>query len=218
MLAIRVRFKKEGRARYISHLDLNRVMQRALRRASIPIWRTQGFNPHPYLVFALPLSLFYESDCECMDARLDADMPFEEVRARLNAQMPDGITVTSVAPPRMKLTEIAYASYLTELDFGGLPAETLQQAVDALLQREELSVEKKTKRGSYPIDVLPYLKNGTVEVREGTVAVTAVLPAGTAQNLNPSCFAQAFEQYAFAPRFEQVRRLEIFNTDMEPFA
>lgn len=218
MLAIRVRFKKEGRARYISHLDLNRLMQRALRRARIPVWRTQGFNPHPYLVFALPLSLFYESGCECMDMRLDADMPLGEVQALLNAQMPDGIAVTSVAPPRMKLTEIAYASYLTELDFGNLPAETLRQAADALLRREDVLIEKKTKRGSYPIDVLPYLKSGTVEAREGAVAVTAVLPAGTAQNLNPSCFAQAFEQYALAPRFEQARRLEIYNASMEPFA
>ena len=56
MQPIRIFFKKEGRAKYISHLDLNRVMQRALRRACIPVWRTRGFNPHPYIAFGLPLS------------------------------------------------------------------------------------------------------------------------------------------------------------------
>ena len=58
---VRLVFSKTGRARYISHLDLNRTMARVLRRAGIPLWYTEGFNKHPYITFAAPLSLGCES-------------------------------------------------------------------------------------------------------------------------------------------------------------
>ena len=57
MREVRLRFSKTGRLKYISHLDINRAMSRALKRAQIPLWYTEGFNPHPYMSFSLPLSL-----------------------------------------------------------------------------------------------------------------------------------------------------------------
>ena len=70
MKEIRIRFKKTGRAKFISHLDLTRTMIRAVRRAGIPVWYTEGFNRHPYVTFAAPLSLGFEGLNECMDTRL----------------------------------------------------------------------------------------------------------------------------------------------------
>ncbi len=51
MREVRLRFSKTGRLKYISHLDINRAMSRALKRAQIPLWYTEGFNPHPYITF-----------------------------------------------------------------------------------------------------------------------------------------------------------------------
>ncbi|HBT64885.1 MAG TPA: hypothetical protein DEB10_09535, partial [Ruminococcaceae bacterium] len=85
MKEVRIRFRKIGRAKYISHLDLTRTMTRALRRAGIPIWYTEGFNRHPYVTFASPLSLGFEGLCESMDIRLVQDMPMEELVAVLNS-------------------------------------------------------------------------------------------------------------------------------------
>ena len=99
---VRIRFSKTGRAKYISHLDLNRAMIRALRRAEIPLWYTEGFNRHPYVTFAAPLSLGYEGLRECMDFRLEEDMPMEELVSRLNAVMPEGLTVLEADEARMK--------------------------------------------------------------------------------------------------------------------
>ena len=65
----RVFYTKTGRAKYISHLDVTRCFQRALQRAGLSVWYTEGFNPHSYLTFTLPLSLGYESLCESMDKR-----------------------------------------------------------------------------------------------------------------------------------------------------
>ena len=69
MREVRLRFSKTGRLKYISHLDINRAMSRALKRAGIPLWYTEGFNPHPYMSFSLPLSLGVESLCESVDLR-----------------------------------------------------------------------------------------------------------------------------------------------------
>ena len=78
-ITIRLVFSKTGKARYISHLDLNRAMIRAVRRARLPVWYTEGFNRHPYVTFAAPLSLGYEGMHETMDLRLEGEMPMGEL-------------------------------------------------------------------------------------------------------------------------------------------
>ena len=67
MITVRARFSKTGEASYISLLDLQRVFQRALKRSGIPVWYTQGFNPHIYMTFSAPLPLGQESVAECVD-------------------------------------------------------------------------------------------------------------------------------------------------------
>lgn len=98
----RVFYKKQGRAKYISHLDLVRCISRALKRSKLPVWHTLGFHPHVYLTFALPLALGYESECESMDFRLTETLPMEAVVDRLNAVLPEGICCYAAAPAVMK--------------------------------------------------------------------------------------------------------------------
>ena len=112
---IRVFYKKRGRIKYISHLDMNRCMQRALVRTGLPCWHTEGFNPHLYLTFALPLSLGYESDCEIMDFRLTEEIDLGEVQNRLNAVLPEGLEVYRVALKGEKFDKIVSADYTVEL-------------------------------------------------------------------------------------------------------
>ena len=70
MREVRLKFSKTGQAKYISHLDTNRVFSRAFSRAKINLWYTEGFNPRPYMSFSLPLSLGVESLCENVDIRI----------------------------------------------------------------------------------------------------------------------------------------------------
>ena len=72
--SIRIKFRKTGRLRYISHLDLDRTVRTALVRTKIPIWYTEGFNPHAKMVFAQPLPLFAESECEYLDIKITEEM------------------------------------------------------------------------------------------------------------------------------------------------
>ena len=97
---------------YISHLDINRMMTRAVRRAHLPMWYTEGFNPHLYMTFALPLSLGTESNCESVDMRLIDEISLEEVKNRLNAVLPTGIEVTEVSEPLMKASLIKIKTLL----------------------------------------------------------------------------------------------------------
>ena len=94
----RVFFEKTGPARYISHLDLNRVMLRAIAKSGLNIWHTEGFHQHAYITFAQPLSLGFSSCCESMDFRLlNDDEDMAAVPARLNACLPDGLRVLRCA-------------------------------------------------------------------------------------------------------------------------
>ena len=94
-MADRLLFAKTGRARYISHLDLMRTFQRAFFRAGVPLKHTEGFNPHPFISIALPLSVGYSSQCEILEFVLLDGVSRDEVAGRLTAVMPEGIIVHS---------------------------------------------------------------------------------------------------------------------------
>ena len=102
MKKLRARFQKLDRAKYISHLDLYRFMQRTFKRARISVWYTQGFNPHLYIMFPLPLSLGFEGECEIMDFNINDDnLEPETVMEKLNSDLPEGIRITEIYQPVM---------------------------------------------------------------------------------------------------------------------
>ena len=105
MITVRISFEKKNEASYISLLDLQRVMQRVLKRSGLPVWHTLGFNPHIYMTFACPLSLGQESECECVDVKTEAEAPdFAQWKTALNAIMPAGIVITRVAASKRGTT------------------------------------------------------------------------------------------------------------------
>ena len=105
---LRLRFGKTGRAVYISHLDLMHTMQRAFSRAGYELKYSEGFNPHPQISIALPLSVGAESVCEIMDFRLRQEADPKEIPARLTAVMPEGIEVSDCYEQSRKVAELKY--------------------------------------------------------------------------------------------------------------
>ena len=93
---IRIVFSKTGYAKYISHLDLTRCMARMFARADVPIWYTEGFNPHPYMVFsaALPIGVYGEN--ELLDIKLNEKCDFTELLDRMNKAAPEGISFKEI--------------------------------------------------------------------------------------------------------------------------
>lgn len=193
----RLTFAKTGRARYISHLDLMRTMQRAFKRAGIPIWYTQGFNPHAYLMFPLALSLGTESEVEILDIALIEDWDFEKLVERLNSSMPEGLYFVKAARPVMKHTEIAFAEYEIEAEFN-VPSVQASELFKDFAALEIIEIEKRTKpkKGRKPgtklVDIKPHIDVRGTEIRGERLWINMVLPAGVNFNLNTSVVMDAF--------------------------
>ena len=217
VMRLRAVFEKTGRAKYISHLDLNRFMLRTFRRSKLPVWYTEGFNPHPYYAFALALSLGFESSCEIMDFNLTEVMPLDKVRDALNAVMPEGMRVVSVAEQKLKVTAIANATYSFSLETDD-PA-TLYNEIKAFLMQDEILIEKKTKKGIKTVDIKPDMKVESCLLTDHSVDMELRLPAGTQTNYNPTLFFEALKNAGSHP-FEaaKIRRTGIFCENNENFS
>lgn len=192
-------FSKTGRAKYISHLDLSGVIIRAMKRTKLPIWQTEGFNPRTYVTFMLPLSLGQEGLHEAMDFRLTEDVPYSEVKERLNAALPADIRVTEITVPKDKNTDITAARYRIE-------SSAEPDKLRALCEKEQINVEKRTKKGSTIVDLKPLMS----DVKLDGEVLEVTLPAGNSFNINP---ALIFEAYT-AEYGERVKRLKIVRTNI----
>ncbi len=218
MLRLRATFEKTGRAKYISHLDLNRCMLRVFRRSKLPVWYTEGFNPHPYYSFALALSLGFESRCEIMDFNItDDNMPLEEIRDRLNAVMPEGMGIVDIALQQKKITAIAKAEYSFSL--ASEDSAELFEAVRQLMEQPKILIEKKTKKGMKTVDLKPDMEILGCELNGGSVDIVMRLPAGTQTNYNPMLFVEALKK-SCSVTFEtaNIRRTKILCGNNEKFS
>lgn len=199
MRAVRLNFSKTGRAIYISHLDINRMMTRAVKRARLPMWYTEGFNPHPYLTFALPLSLGQSSDCEYMDIRIEGEITNNEIKDRLNAVLPEGVKILSVAEPVHDAKEIEKALYFVKLIFAeNKTAALFAEKARELAEGEELLAEKSGKKGHRKImkqiNLIDFIYDVKFTTAENIVNIQCVLAAGNTNNLNPTLLVETLEK------------------------
>ena len=145
MREVRLRFSKTGRLKYISHLDINRAMSRALKRAGIPLWYTEGFNPHPYMSFSLPLSLGVESLCESVDLRITGEITNKEIKDRLNSVLPEDLKIVDVYDDFRDNSEIVYSDYVYKFEFAD--NDLALEKIKNVLSSDEILALKKGKTG-----------------------------------------------------------------------
>lgn len=220
MKNVRVFYRKFGPCKYISHLDTNRVMIRAIGKSSLNIWRTEGFNQHAYITFALPLSLGFASECESMDFRvLDDNEDLAAIPDRLNACLPDGIRVFRCAESVHKPASIESAKYsviLEPMNDGEISFEELSEKLNDFVQLPEIIVEKKTKKGKKDIDLKPYIL--AFDLRDGEkVSFDLKLPAGSALNINPNLLLNAFAESIGTELYADITRAAIYIKGGEDF-
>lgn len=206
--SVRISFSKTGRLKYISHLDLCRTMQTAMIRAKIPLRYTEGFNPHPKMIFTQPLPLFAESECELLDIRLTEDMPHEEICARLRKEFADGLYINKVYEPLSKFGEISYALYkITGFE------SARERELEELLSGE-IAVKKKTKDGKEKvIDIRPLVRS--LDRRED--ALEALLGAAPDSYLNPDTLCRSMCERGLGKGAYGILRIGWYRGDMSPF-
>ncbi|MBQ8546682.1 MAG: DUF2344 domain-containing protein [Clostridia bacterium] len=200
IIPVRIKFSKTGDLMYISHLDLARTMQRIILRSGLDIWYSEGFNPQPKMVFALPLPTGVESECELMDIKINSYMPNEEIMDRLSRNFPPNMKVLAVYQPEQKFKNIAFAKYKIDL-YSPKISEKASNDILELFSGECL-IEKKTKSGVKEINICDYIKEISTQNGENSISIEAVLSADNEKNLNPELLVEAIR-----------RNLGIMNTE-----
>ena len=215
---LRLRFTKTGRAIYISHLDLMHTMQRAFSRAGYELKYSEGFNPHPQISIALPLSVGTASICEIMDFKLKQDVDLSELPARLSAVMPEGIQVLEAYEPQRKAAELKWLQISGVFEYDERDIADMAAALTGFYAGETVVITKKTKRGMGQTDLRAGIRELSFTASEEGVLVEAVLSAQE-PTINPDLLAEALRQLApaLAPDFARFTRQETYDKEMNVF-
>ena len=198
-------YEKNEKAKYVSHLDFVRMFGRALRRAHLPIAFSEGFNPHPLLGFALPLSVGYTSECEILEITLSEERPLKEIMVSLNNVLPQGVKITGACEGKSRMKALDYALYIVK-------AENIPERIGEFLEKESILIEKKTKSGIKETDIRPDIRS--IEVFPDRMEM--VLRAGSRANLKPEIVVNAMNKYigGYHSGECEYHRKKIFDAQM----
>lgn len=207
---LRFRFSRGQELKYLSHLEILRVFERALRRSGLPVEYSQGFNPRMKIVFGLPISTGLTSDAEYADIVLEKDIDLSTFVETLNESMPLGLKIHEAVELKNKnniMNEIKGARYNITMR-ASLTYGELEDMVSSFLSKEELTVMKKTKKGMSPVNIRPMIYSMNV-IRKDTgqdvnssgyedgniIELDALLSAGAQDNLRADLLMEAFMEY-----------------------
>jgi len=206
---------KEDRIKYISHLDMMRTFQRAIRRAALPVAFTQGFSPHPKIAFASALPVGLTSEGEYLDIIMESDIEPEEFDARLNFASPSGIKIMQSAKIDPKhpslMSVIERASYRI---FMPVFVEEFAERTEAFLNQPYVLVTKEKSDTMQYVNIRPlihWVKLNSSDVSEQTLDV--MLNSGSKSNLKPQIFADALLDFLKVDRKffnHKIHRLDMF--------
>lgn len=203
---MRLKFTKGNEVKYISHLDLMRAFQRAIRRADIPIAYSSGFNPHQEISFGAPLSLGITSDAEYLDIKLREDMKPEAIIEELNDKLPAGIKLRAgtILNERAKsaMGLVTHSRYTVKVNVQGIELNQFREKLDEFMSLAEIKVMKKQPKKDFElkeIDIRPMIVSvGAVEAPDsgGSYFLQCLLLSGSKNNLKPELLIKAFADFS----------------------
>lgn len=219
MSKLRLLFIKEAQAAYISHLDLMRTFQRCFPRTELEIKHTQGYHPHPIISIVLPLPVGQSSECELLDFEVTQQSNGSGIAEKLNTGMPAGIRVLECYEVTRPVRELHALQADVTLEYdNGVPANAAA-AINELLHRESLIIEKRTKRKELAeVDIAPMILDAAVTEGENALYIDLKVQAQN-PGLNPQLIEKAIarELPELMPDFIRVRRKRILDVDGKDF-
>ena len=200
---IRLKFTKGNEVKYISHLDLMRVFQRAIRRTDIPISYSIGFNPHQEISFGAPLSLGVTSNAEYVDFKLAEALDVQEIKKRLNSSLPDGIRVLDGVKlgdsPKSAMSIVTHAKYMVRVNIENVDSEALKKSIEKFVAQESIKVMKEQPKKGFAlkeIDIKPMIVSMKLYASEETMhTFDCLLLSGSKGNLKPELLMVAFKEF-----------------------
>ena len=215
-----LQFSKEGYAVYTSHLDMQRFFKRAFARAGVGLAFSNGFNPHPKMSFAQPLSLGYSSCGEYLEFQTADQWQDTAIKDRLQAVMPEGISILTVRqlPEQGKslASMCTAASYKIFLRWD--PQEMGCKAKDfpmrGFLDQEQILVLKRMKKKKEPkeVDIKGKIREIEWAAQDNIIIMSTILDAGSDSNLSPDLLIQAIGRYVghvIPPDNVEITRMKI---------
>ena len=197
-----IKFSKEGMLKYTSHLDMIRFFKRVFNRADILLMYSQGFNPHPKMTFAQPLSLGYTGIGEIIEIETKEDIEPLNMKNRLNEQMPPGMKILSCDYLREEEKGIAgrieMAQYQITID---QPLNIIQDDIERFLKEDTIVVLKKQKkkkgkkRPMKEVNIRSMIRDLSMEIIDNKYIMLTDLDCGSLSNLNPDLLIQGMENY-----------------------
>ena len=152
-----IRFGKNPRLRFISHLDLQRFLHMALNRTGLPIKYSEGFNPHPLMAFGSALALGWTSEYEIIDVKLAVPMGRKRTEEAMRSALPEDLPVLEVRLVDDKhpapMAQVRAADY--DIALWGETAQATLDAVETFLAAESVMAMRKTKSGEKEVDIRP---------------------------------------------------------------
>ena len=195
-------------------------MSRALKRAQIPLWYTEGFNPHPYMSFSLPLSLGVESLCESVDLRIIGDITNDEIKYRLNNVLPQDIKIVDVYDDFRDNSEIVYSDYVYKFEFKD--NEAAFEKIKNVLSSDEIIALKKGKQGRKRVmketNIKSFIDKYSISIRNDVIVLNIRLLAGPEKNLNPSLlFDTIIRLIDMDFEWKSIARISLLDKDYKEF-
>jgi len=212
-----LKYSRDERVRYISHLDFIRTFHRAVRRTDLEMSFSQGFNPHPVMTIAMPLSVGITSSSEYIKIGFEGDYTCDEIRDKLNGVLPPGFRIEAVVKADGKkydFAKLTRAVYVVEVECN----DTSCFYPETFLKNPELKVMKKSKSGVKEADIRPYIYEFSAEIKDKTNMVLKMcLASGNDYNLKVDSVIDAMEKYTdgFKAEFFCTHREKILAGDKE---
>lgn len=204
----RLHYEKTESVRYISHLDFVRVLNRTIRRSGLPVTYTEGFNPHPVMMAAMPISVGTTSEDEYIDIDFDEKIEESEVLERFNAAFGGGIVVRAVkiiTDGDISLKKLNEAQYRVTAEL----KKPFVPDIEAFLSRESIVVTKKSKSSVKDVDIKQDIKKLELVRADGEYIILDIaVPAGNEYNVKPELVIDAMDKYidGFDVDFVQCHR------------
>lgn len=213
-----IKFSKEGYVKYTSHLDILRMFKRAFKKTGLALKYSQGFNPHPRMGFAQPLSLGYSSRCELIEFETQTPHTTGEILEKMRYEMPEGIKLLSCFELAEEIKSLAADADAAEYKIWiptEMTEEALQDAVKTYLQKEEviaLKRMKKTKKME-PVNIRKMIRGLEISKVGEFAMIKALLDCGSKSNCSPELVISSFCEHSGidTPRYEiEVERINLF--------
>ncbi|QNB45062.1 DUF2344 domain-containing protein [Thermanaerosceptrum fracticalcis] len=209
-MLLRVKYAKTPEGRFLSHLDMARTMERAFRRARLPLAFSEGFNPHPKFSFGSALAVGVTSEGEYLDIELREDLPVEEVRSRLEAALPPGLKLLEMKKLENRgeslTAQINMARYILAIPLlQTVSREQLDEAIAAILAQSAFTITRQGKKGPREVNIREGIFDLKGKVEDNIVLLEMDLQTGSEGNVKPDEVLQMLRDKGNIPLAPIVR-------------